>query len=377
MALSCATHTAYLYDRGGKRQIGQLDPLQRVRWGRKRDDISIGIVNISTPGEDCAQALAMAEAGRVELVIFRGLIRVWEGPVTRISYEGDSVEIEAKDVMYYTTRTIMHAEYDNRYPNVTKVLDRVQRVMEAELARKEALDPPANVVPHIQYLYATTPGVTDSRTASRTLPYEMTLFNHIDNYAARGGLDYTVIGRSILFFDVHQRIGQTAMVTKDDFIGNPIITQYGSELTTLVAMTDGKGHWGEYGANDPYYGEWEVLHQAYDETAPQANPEDIPTVAEMRSQAQRAWLQGKVPPLVVRVPDNTKLNPGGVLQISDLVPGNWIPLQASVPGRTVSQMQKLDSMTVEENAETGEEIKVVLSPAYQEVYVEDNNGNPA
>lgn len=371
MALSCETHTAYLYDRGGKRQIGQLDPLQRVRWARKRDDISIATVNITTPGEECAQALAMAEAGRVELVVFRGKLRVWEGPVSRISYMGDSVEIEAKDVMYYVQRTIMHNEWDNRYPNTSKVLDRLQRIMPAELARKEALDPPANILPHIQYLYATSPGVTDSRTAAHTMPYEQTLFEHVDNYAARGGLDYTVIGRSILFFDVHQRIGQTAMVTGDDFIGDPVITQYGSELTTYVAMTDGKGHFGAYGGNDPYYGEWEVLHQAYDETAPQANPADIPTVAEMRSQAQRAWLQGKVPPLVVRVPDNTRLNPAGVLQISDLVPGVWIPLEAKLPGRTVSQMQKLDSMTVEETAGRGEEIKVILSPAYQEVFIEE------
>ena len=372
MALSCETHTAFLYDRGGKRQIGQLDPLERVRWGRKRDDISIAYATVTTPGLECSKALAMAEAGRVELVIFRGPLRVWEGPVSRISYMGSKVEIEAKDVMYYVQRTIMHNEYDNRYPNTSKVLDRLKRIIPAELARKEALDPPANILPHIQYIYATSPGVTDARTASHTLPWETTLFDHIDNYAARGGLDYTVIGRSILFFDVHQRIGQTAMVTGADFIGDPVITQYGAELTTLVAMTDGKGNHGEYGGNDPYYGEWEVLHQAYDENAtPGATPAEPPTVAEMRSQSQRSWLAGKVPPLVVRVPDNTQLNPAGVLQISDLVPGVWIPLQAELPGRTVSQMQKLDSMTVEEIAGSGEVIKVVLSPAYQEVVLEE------
>lgn len=371
MATGCTNHTAFLYDRGGERQIGQLDPLERVKWGRTRDDISEGNVWISSPGEECAQALAMAEAGRVELVIFRGAERVWEGPVTRLTYSGDNVQVTAKDVMYYPVRTIMRNEYDNRHPNTSTVLARVKRVMEGELARKEALDPPINVLEHIQYISATAPGVADARTASRTLKYETTVFNHVDNYAARGGLDYTVVGRSIQFFDVHERIGQTAQVTRDDFIGEPVITQYGAELATYVAMTDGKGNWGDYGGVDDYYGEWEVLHQAYDETAPQANPEDVPTVAEMRSQAQRAWLQGHIPPLVVRVPDNTRLNPEGVLQISDLVPGTWIPLRAELPGRTVSQMQKLDKMTVEEKASGGEEIKVVLSPAYQEAYVED------
>jgi hypothetical protein len=144
------------------------------------------------------------------------------------------------------------------------------------------------------------------------------------------------------------------------------------ELATYVAHTDGKGNWGDAGGTDPYYGEWEVLHQAYDEDGQDpANPQDPPSVAELEDQARRTHLQGSKPPLVVRIPDNTRLNPNGVLTISDLVPGVWIPLSASLPGRTVSQMQKLDSMTVEETAENGEEIKVTLSPAYAQTFVED------
>lgn len=634
MALSCEKHTAYLYDRGGKKKIAELENLTRVKWERRRDDTSTATVYIGTPGLACQKALGLAEAGRVELVLFRGSERVWEGPISRISYKGDSVEIEARDVTLYVVRTIMRREYDNRHPNTSTVLARVKRVMDSELARKEALDPPINVLPHVQYIYvqgsrtypasyytitgirstigsatsigemetalapmrdayglsagfgvpagtafggitwapvqykdwqlrqymitaanelskyppdfikragiegiffgrslgttgagfnvggaatqerlyldildyasgkdmvfgsdhilhhelmhlmdfkfgtalirdrwhalnpagfqygvgwdrqdydmnppgftrdygrysyqedlaeiaglvmakaqapfmdmlvATDPIVkgkialykewmtsisdglinddffkavrtgttvvttgennaTDARTSARTLPYEMTLFEHIDNFAARGGIDYTVVGRSILFFDVHQRIGQTPMVTKDDFIGDPIITQYGMELATYVAMTDGKGNFGAAGGVDEYYGEWEVLHQAYDEDAQGANPEDAPSVAELTSQAERTYTAGSKPPLVVRVPDNTRLNPNGVLTIRDLVPGVWIPLSATLPGRTVSQMQKLDSMTVEETATGGEEIKVTLSPAYAQTFVED------
>jgi hypothetical protein len=374
MALSCAQHTAYLYDRGGRRKLAALQDLERVKWERRRDDPSTATVYIGTPGMECQKALGLAEAGRVELVIFRGKERVWEGPITRISYKGWSVEIEARDVMVYVVRTIMRAEYNNRYPNTALVLDRVKRILTAELARKEALDPPINVLPYIEYIYAVPGQAEDAKTTSRTLPYEMTVFEHIDNYAARGGLDYTVVGRRILFFDVHQKIGQTAMVTADDFIGDPVITQYGMELATYVAHTDGKGNWGDAGGTDPYYGEWEVLHQAYDEDGQDpAKPQDPPSVAELEDQARRTHLQGSKPPLVVRIPDNTRLNPNGVLTISDLVPGVWIPLSASLPGRTVSQMQKLDSMTVEETAENGEEIKVTLSPAYAQVFTEDED----
>lgn len=368
MALSCTLHTAELFDRGGKKKIGSLGPLTRVKWERRRDDISLAQIWIGTVDKSCAEVLRLAETNRTELVIFRGNKRVWEGPVNRIAYQGDSVEIEAKDLMYYVQRTIMRNEYDSRFPNVEIVLDRIKRIMTAELARKEALDPSANLLNHVRYLYA-PPGTDDARTAAHTLPYEMTVFQHFDNYAWRGGLDYTVVGRSIMFFDVHTRIGQTPMVTADDFIGDPVITQYGAELTTYVAMTDGKGNWGSAGGIDPYYGEWEVLHQAYDENKSSDAP--VPSVAEMTSQAKRSYVQGMRPPIVVRIPDNTRLNPKGVLTIEDLVPGVWIPLTASLPGRTISQMQKLDNMSVEETGDSGEVIQVTLSPAYPDKYVEE------
>lgn len=366
----CETHTAYLYDRGGRRQIAALSPLALVRWERRRDDISTAEVIIKSADPACAGVLELIEGGRMELVIFRGNLRVWEGPITRVSYQGDQVNIFASDVMYYVHRTIMTQEYDNRYPNNGPVIDRVKRIMVAELARWEAQDPPANVINHVQYIRAVPPAV-EAGTAARTLPYEMTVFEHVDTYAARGGLDYTVVGRSILFFDVHHAIGQTAMVTRDDFIGDPIITQYAAELATYVAMTDGKGNFGAAGGDDPYYGRWEVLHQAYDENAGPVESNQPPSVAEMTSQAKRAYAAAKYPPLVVRVPDNTRLNPAGALDISTLVPGVHVPLNATLPGRSVTQMQKLDNMSVEETPENGETIQVTLSPATLEKFVEE------
>ena len=368
--ISCVKHMAFLYDRGGDQQLGLLEPMYRVRWERIRDDVSSATVFVSTPSFACAKMLGMAEAGRVEMVIFRGNRRVWEGPVVRVAYRGKDVEIEAHDVMHNAVRTIMRAEYDDAFPNNGLVLDRIDRIMTAEMARKEALNPPINMLEHIQYIYATPPA-TDAGTAAHTLPYQHTVFQHIDQYAARGGVDYTVVGRAVLFFDVHTKIGQTALVTADDFIGSPIITQYGMELGTYVAHTDGKGNYGTAGGVDPYYGEWEMLFQAYDEDAAGASPSDIPSVAELTSQAVRTYNQSRLPPLVVRIPDNTRLNPNGVLSIDDLTPGVHIPLTADVPGRKITQMQKLDKMSVEEVGGKGEVVKVVLSPAIPESFVEE------
>jgi hypothetical protein len=364
-ATECVTgHTAYIYDRGGEHQIGLLGPVTRIRWERRRDDVSSATVYLATPSDECVAMMGQVHAGRHEMVIFRGMHRVWEGPVVRIGFKGSAIEIEAHDVAHYSVRTTMHNEYDDSYPNNGKVLDRIDRILTAELARKEALNPPINVLAHVQFIYATPP-VTDAGTAAHTLPYQYTVFQHFDEFAARGGIDYTVVGRAMLFFDVNTPLGQTAAITMDDFIGQPIITEYGMELGTNVSMTDGKGNHGDAGAVDPYYGEWEMLFQAYDENT--ATPGSaIPTVAELTSQAQRSWNQSKLPPTVVRIPDNTRLNPNGALSVESLVPGVHIPFTAELPGRSMSQMQKLDSMSVEETADGGEVIKVTLSPAVLE-----------
>lgn len=363
MSLSCELHEAFLYDRGGVRLLGTLGKIGRIKWGRLRDDVSEAVVHIPARSAACDFTLGLASAGRTELVIYRGGVRVWEGPVTHIQYEKHEVTITAKDVIHYVRRTNMTLEYDNRYPNIGLAGDRVYRILRAELTRMEAQNPPINVREHI----VNHVGAGDARTSSRTFPNQMSVFEHMDTLAARGGLDYTAVGRAIHLWDTHKNIGMTATVTEADFVGSPIITEYGMELATISTVSDGKGRSGTAGKADPYYGRVEVIDTAYDESSgedwneenPSAEP---PSVKEMRSQAARI-LAGRNPaPVVVRVPDNSSLNPNGVLTISDLIPGVHIPLQAQLPGRYLSQMQKLDNMNVEETHE-GENVTVTLSAA--------------
>ena len=363
MALHCEKHEAFLYDRGGIRRLGSLGNIDRVQWERLRDEISSANVRITARSPECDTTLGLAAAGRSELVIYRGGIRVWEGPVTHIAYRGDGVTITARDVGHYIYRTIMKSGYDNRYPRISKVTTRIHRILMDELVRMEAQSPPINVRPHI-VLHERS---TDARTSSRTYPYQMTVYEHMDTMAARGGLDYTVIGRALHLWDTHDALGTTGIVTEADFMGEVVITEYGMELATISVITDGKGRAGVAGKADPFYGLVEVLDTAYDESSgedwDEATPQpDPPSVKEMKTQAAKI-LAGRNPtPVVVRVPDNSTLNPNGILTIEDLVPGVFIPLRADLPGRSLSQMQKLDRMTVEETKD-GEIINVVMSPA--------------
>src|SRR5690606_8484287 len=124
MAFSCQTHTAYIYDRGGTRRIGALTPLTYVQWNRVLDDISNALVRTVAPDWECAKMLSGVMPGRHELVIFRGAERVWEGPISRLAYHRDYVEIEARDIMHYAYRTVLRNGYDNSYPNIDTVINR-------------------------------------------------------------------------------------------------------------------------------------------------------------------------------------------------------------------------------------------------------------
>jgi hypothetical protein len=354
MALNCETHTAYVYDRGGTQRLFQILPLTSVEWERLRDDISHAVVKIANPGVDCQEQMLSVHPNRMELVIFRGNERVWEGPISRMAWHKDSIEIEAKDVIHYAYRTIMHAAYDNSYPNIVSTIQRTLNILGGELARKEALTPPINVLPFVT-AYTTA---TDSQTSKSTVPYESTVYDDMDGLAWRAGMDYTAVGRRILLFDTHTVWYTTPSVTEADFLSEIVVTQYGMEGATSAAVTSGSGVFAVAGADDPFYGEWEILDSAYDDDGTAA-----PTQAALLSQAERN-LDGRNPvPLHVRVPDGSQLNPNGTLRMEHLIPGVRIPLRATLLTLKVAQMQKLDRVVVTEDGESGEKIAVTMSPA--------------
>ena len=344
-----------IYDRGGMTRLGVIDPLSSVQWSRVRDDISFGNITTTQPTMQCLQLLEQVEPNRHELVIYRGNERVWEGPITLVVYRRDSVDIEARDVMHYAYRTVMRASYNNNYPNIVTTTQRAVNVLNGELARKEALVPPINVLPHLLALHEPD----DSKTSRGTAPSQSTVFEDIDSMAAKAGLDYTVVGRSIVLFNTDTPLGRTAQVTEDDFIGEVRVTAYGMEHATKAWVNDGMGNIGIAGVDvDPYYGEWEILDSAYDEE----KGTDAPTVAELFSQAQRNLVGRNPVPLTVKVPDGSRLNPNGTLTIADLVPGVRIPLRATLTARVVNQEQKLTLVKVTEGPD-GEVIEVSMTQA--------------
>lgn len=355
----CEIHTAYVYDRGAKRRIAEITGMTSLSWERVADDISFADITVVNPGPTCASVLSSMEAGRQEIVIFRGPQRVWEGPLTLMTYTRDAVAIQARDVLHYGYRLAQSRDYDNRYPNITTVVDRAYLELQTELGRRESENPPINVVPYLRKITRSD----DAKTSRYTTTYQKTVFDDVDDMAANSGMDYTVVGRSIILHDTNTSLGKTATLTENDIIGDIIVTMYGMEMATFAAVTGADGAYGVYGGTDGYYGRVEIVDDAYDEES----GTDAPTQAELNSQAQRN-LSGRLPtPVQVRVPDGSRLSPNCPITIDDLVPGVLVPLRATLTARTFSQMQKLRKLKVIEDT-SGEQIQITLIPAPELVH---------
>lgn len=259
----CITrHTAYIMDRGGKRRIAQLVDVSSITWDRRRDQTSEARVIIQ--GAACsaqAELLASIEPKRHELVIYRGDKRVWEGPIGLIGLHSDWAEINARDITDYLYHRPLSKEWNNNYPNTTTVTGRLAEIFDYELQNPylyrdaeggpvvvpawESINPPANILPYLQV--HSFPN--EARTSAKTTPFQMSIGEHLDNYARSGGIDYTVVGRALHVWDVSRSLGQTRVITEADFFGDVIITSYGAQFAAVAFTVADDGRYGGSGGS--------------------------------------------------------------------------------------------------------------------------------
>jgi hypothetical protein len=350
-------HEAWIYDQGGRTPLFRLHGPSEIKYSRVRDDTSTASVTIKAKDVDRQRTdLNSIEPGRHELHIFRTATDelAWCGPVNLPENDFGSFTCSANDVSFYWDRTAMQSAYDNSSTKADYVVNRIEKILRSELARKEQW---WNLLEHLHFYVQTG----DARTTALTKRYAMTVFDHIDGLAARSGIDYTIVGREQHFWDTSRpAMGQGPSISRADFTSEPSVKKYGSELATRVIATDGDGGFGISGGTDPYYGEWDIIVQEYDAETDSAKP----TQAELNSQANLSRKGRNPTPLNLTVPENTSIDPRSPLYNLDLlVPGLYLPLQLDVGGESgVERMQKLQNVLVTDNAK-GESIAISLYPA--------------
>ncbi|AWN07744.1 minor tail protein [Microbacterium phage Hendrix] len=378
-------HSVMIHDRGGKRRIDALVDVTLVRWGRTLSGSVISEIRI-TGKKACREQLdklVRIKARRHEVVIFRGLERVFEGPILRVKWLSNGVVILAKDVTEYLAGTSLSKHWPGPKLGGPKLMTtRVQQIITHELTtpytmrtgttenptlvtvkRWEQMDPPINVLPHLEV----RPSATLETTAN-TQAFEMSVLDELYD-RAQSSLNYTTIGRKIVIWDTDELFGKTRKLTDADFYGEIEVYEDGSEFSSInhlsaqrddeVIVTDpgvtqGVGH---AGSEDPYFGVWEYIQSSSSEEGSEA-----PTQAELNSQARRIDRTRRRLPLVMAIPGSSGIRLSDDLTIMQLIPGVVMPVSAIFNLREVTQDQILTDVMVEETS-LGETIQVGLSPS--------------
>jgi hypothetical protein len=368
---------AFVYDRGGKVLRGELTNLTSIQWARQRDDISEATVTMENFDDLLLQLLRETHTWMHELVIFRESFgvqeRVWEGPITLIQDENDRVTIKARDCMQYLARRVMRQGYNDAYQVIHGVQVGLRTVVERatlNIINALAYDDP-NLIGYLTPIE----NDADAKQSSIVPDYSKMVQEDIDEMAANRGLDYTTVGRRIVLWDTHRMIGRLPEMRSSDFLSPPTVSEYGMDLAVFYAVTDGSGVWGSASrglnsAGDPkLYGWVEMLASSYGLDANETVDSSTLTAAARDAlsqtyseQAQRNIAPRWPAPVLVKVPDNTRLSPEVNVGINQLIPGVWVPVRVNSRIRDVSQWQKLDNVTVNQGP-GGEQITVVMSPA--------------
>lgn len=360
--LGCGTYRAFIYDRGGQVRRGEITPLATIQWDRRRDDISQALLHTNGFGEDCAALLKTLTCWMHELVIYRDGVRVWEGPIVRITENYDGVEIDARDPMVYVYRRILRQGYNDAYPNLRTVVFRATRIIQDALAYDD---------PNVLGYLTPISNDGDAKESRVVDGWSKSAWEEVDNLAATAGLDYTTVGRRIILWDVHREIGRLPEMKNGDFSDPVVVTEYGMLTANVFAVTNNAGVYGytQTFISDPgSYGFIEQIASSYGESDAAATealtPAQLASLqATLKDQAERN-ISGRYPnPRIVRVPDNTTLSADLEIGINQLVPGVRIPLRSVGALREVTQLQRLDRVTATFTPEEQEKIKVILSPA--------------
>lgn len=346
-------HRVFLMAQGGKGVIGELTPFTEVSYTRSRDAVSTCSVTVdmAKASRSACTLLAMARSWIHELVVFRQtddghISRVWEGPITRISYPPDKVTIQAHDVAVWLSRRALRQGFDDSYPAVNTATQRAAELVTDAFARH---DP--NVLRYLTvYEFETDPQETMIRP-----DYSATAFDVLDEMASKHGIDYTVVGRRIIINDTHRPVGRLPVLRATDFNKAPTITESGLMAATQAIVTNGRGDYGIAGIKgDPFGGPLEMIFTTYSQH--RAGPQKQRTAKSqakfqesLDDQARRDLAHRFPTPLRVHLPAGAALRPDAPIPLDFLVPGMWAPLQATHTCREVTQWQKLHDVKVTES----------------------------
>jgi hypothetical protein len=353
--VGCGIHTAMAVARTpiGFKNLGELLPLMLVRWHRIRDNISSAEIIVST--DQCCDLLGDLRSILHEVHIYRNGEPVWEGPITRIEYEQESVHIFADDVLWASTRAVIEKGYDYLYPKVGYVLDTMDSLMLDCYARGG--DPWHMLPTHLHPLRT----ANEPKHHQVVNDWQMYTWEAFDKFAEDNGTDYTVVNRDVYYWDLNVAWKVLPPLDERWISELPRLVEYGNSLATRGIVTNGRGFAGVDDAGMPTtgpkgYGLIDDLTVNSQETDTQETPSNEELLGWQETALKNIGDRWPTP-LGIVVPDNTMLLPSSPWKIRDLIPGAWFEVSVTRLCRQATGWERLQELTVEELPERGETIK--------------------
>jgi hypothetical protein len=339
--LGCGSHRAYVFRRGGKSMVMELPDPMAVRWERVRDEVSTASVVVPVTPSCCGQ-LGSLETVTMELHIYRDNEPVWQGPITRLEWNIDTVELWATDILWVAKHTALSQGYTNKYPNIGRCGARMNWLMKDMTFAKHG--DPWNAVAGVRWIY----GPDEPRTSKTVNAWSCTTWDDFDAFAEDSGMDYTVMGRSVMFWDVHHR-WMTLPTLRENYLTGPLrVVEYGSEFQTRAVVTNGEGQAGVYTQTNPLIiGKYGYVDSVLTEDESDKEEQNKADIAAWTSRAKSIVDSAPVPPVNVLVPANTGLLPEAPYSINSLIPGAWLQVRVDNLCRKVTdEWHKLDRVYV-------------------------------
>lgn len=391
--LGCASsYTALIHywDRsvGALRYYTQLTGITELSWERVLDDFSEARIRFRpNSGDDCCGKLKMRldSSGNLlepgvwpwahELTLYRDGELVWAGPIfsmdeTVLPDEStDFIQITARDFVGWLDRRVIH---EDLFLN-----DRDYDLSEqAELVVRDAFAPDDPGV--LEHLVVTPTGKAGTRTIRH---WEAKSGEELRDIA-RGGLDFTSVGRAIIIKSPRRDPAvPTISLRAKDFQSGIEIRVVGSEAATAgvaiggLPMSDdpeipvenvppAKVYYPETGAVSPFFGLIENWTQS----------ESVQSEDFLLWVAQQKVIDGNPPPTTLSIPADSGLSPDAPVSIHHLVPSTYFTILISGTCRTLSQYMRLSHLRVSWSASAPEAVGVTFIP--NDVLVDEGGEEP-
>lgn len=336
--LGCCNDTVVmLTDRCGSPTLEVLENVVELSYGRILDDVSEARVVVAVPGAlpDCCGALGDVRTWCHEVHVFRCGARVWSGPVQRVVWFSDRIEIIARDNLAWLKRTVVKAEFEAVDQDLSAI---AAAVIRANLSGDDAagcltLDvQPTGIVLEDYFVDFFSGYVYDVLTALGEL-----------------GLHWTALGSRLLLFGA-EPLSLLGPLTDQDFTEQLAVVEDGAFAATSVFVV---GNGVEASASvTGVCGVVEALRR----------DDVLEEEADVQLQARRLVAGGYPTPLQVEVPSGASLAPEAPICVPDMVPGVDVRVFSNGTCRPAAADLRLTDVTVEWS-DGQEDVRISLAPA--------------